>query len=93
MVALLVASTGMQALGSSLDDRAGDGDDAPARALPSQVVVCVDRSAARCFTAASEGDCRSTSGAEVFRVLSRGDGSVAHGSALAECWQSVGKAP
>jgi hypothetical protein len=76
-VALLACST---CLGES---------DTPARALPQRVVICIDRAAPRCWTAASEEQCRASEGAEVFRALARGDGSVSHGSALTECWQSV----
>jgi hypothetical protein len=86
-VALLALFTG--ALGANAI--ASEASNAPARALPLQVVICVDRGKPRCWTAASEAECRSADGGEVFRVLDRGDGSVAHGSALTECWRSVGK--
>ena len=71
---------------------AGDGSE-PARALPPQVIVCLDRNGHRCWSAASEAECRSVDGGEVFRTLERGDGSVGHGSALSECWRSAAGRP
>jgi hypothetical protein len=69
---------------------AADEREDAARALPAAVVICVDRGARRCWSAAAAAQCRS-SGAEVFTALARADGSVPHGAALTECWKSVGK--
>jgi hypothetical protein len=58
--------------------------EAPARALPGVVTVCVDRTARRCWTAAGGDD--ACAGGTVF---GRTAANAAPGELLSQCWRDV----